>query len=370
MKYFSVLVALASLGGCASISKSNSISNKDVGSYSESVHFEKIANHRYRDKSCVRAMTHNNLVILAEYSLMKGGTSYKTEDDQFYYDAYGSAYVYSPSIGKLAINKAYMAAIITPGSGEACGSELWLYDAARTDSARENPTKILDFSAADKNDFDTTAKLAELRALWDSMYSCAGNENVTCPEVTSLLNFKGAAFSDYGEHTFSDVLSKISKDNSVKTDHRQLIAEIEEAKQREELEKTAERRKEEKKKQARLASQRKFKDAQSEELESLNASLKALWNVREIMVKGANRGDKVCSYSDNKMGYIDEFSGDNVRVLWKRRMDNYPAGFWFGNVPFRSMSTTTLGAYEYKAIPIDEVSWAKVSEIGTCNYST
>lgn len=123
-----------------------------------------------------------------------------------------------------------------------------------------------------------------------------------------------------------------------------------------------------KEKQKRLALKAQFRDAQKKEHEKLNAVARDWWKNRELYSSQNKRGEKICSYADNKMGFIDDLDGENIRVLWKKQVTGQLAGFWFGNIPFSNMSDTELGAFSYHTRDLDEISWAHQSDVSRCFY--
>ncbi|GLP97992.1 hypothetical protein [Paraferrimonas sedimenticola] len=126
---------------------------------------------------------------------------------------------------------------------------------------------------------------------------------------------------------------------------------------------------EEKAKKKELARIEKLKKA-SVDLENLANELR--WNTRSSANAKLRRGDEVCSYNRNLMGYVEDVSKPNIKVLWKGELVKYADGFFFGNKPisvmknFNPFDMTWVNSYRYNKI--DEITWVKFEEVAACNH--
>jgi len=111
-----------------------------------------------------------------------------------------------------------------------------------------------------------------------------------------------------------------------------------------------------------------FKDAQSSERNNLNTAARNIWNSRKLKEEILNSGAKICSY-DNKMGFVEEAKDNNIKVLWKGKILGQPDGFYFGNIPYRAMSRTQLGVFNYKYEKLSEFTWTTKDEVAKCEHT-
>ncbi len=112
-----------------------------------------------------------------------------------------------------------------------------------------------------------------------------------------------------------------------------------------------------------------FQIKQRDTLQEINAlEMATYWEGKKIALKAAKPGTKVCSYKNNKMGFIEQSSGETFKVLWKGYIENQPDGFFFGNKHISIMSETTLGDMNYRYVPISDTTWVDYDSIGTCQH--
>ncbi len=121
---------------------------------------------------------------------------------------------------------------------------------------------------------------------------------------------------------------------------------------------------------SRLAksAQKKFNNHQINVLTSQNNVNKKIWENRINILNTSNRGDKICSYIDNKVGFIEDIVKNKVKVLWKAKIISED-GFAFGNMPFSAMDKEKLGAMNYDFKAIDDLTWVSKDSISTCDFN-
>ena len=122
--------------------------------------------------------------------------------------------------------------------------------------------------------------------------------------------------------------------------------------------------------ESRLAksAQIKFNNHQVNVLSSQNKVNKKVWENRINILNASNRGDKICSYIDNKVGFIEDIVKNKVKVLWKAKIIS-EGGFAFGNMPFSVMDKEKRGAMNYEFKAIDDVTWVSKDSVSTCDFN-
>lgn len=114
--------------------------------------------------------------------------------------------------------------------------------------------------------------------------------------------------------------------------------------------------------------QEKFNNHQINVLSSQNKVNKKVWENRISVLNASNRGDKICSYIDNKVGFIEDIVEDKVKVLWKAKIISED-GFAFGNLPFSVMDRKIRGAMNYEFTSINDVTWVSKDSVSTCDFN-
>ncbi|WP_371185239.1 hypothetical protein [Thalassotalea maritima] len=72
-------------------------------------------------------------------------------------------------------------------------------------------------------------------------------------------------------------------------------------------------------------------------------------------------GQGICSY-DNKMGFVEQLSGDRVKVMWKGKLVKSSAGYFFGG---KSLYDGNDFNYE----PLTNITWVSKSDISYCHVN-
>ncbi len=116
------------------------------------------------------------------------------------------------------------------------------------------------------------------------------------------------------------------------------------------------------------SAQKKFNNHQINVLSSQNKVNKKVWENRIRILNASKRGDKICSYIDNKVGFIEDIVEDRVKVLWKAKIISED-GFAFGNLPFSAMDKEKHGAMNYEFTAIDDVTWVSKDSVSTCDFN-
>ena len=118
----------------------------------------------------------------------------------------------------------------------------------------------------------------------------------------------------------------------------------------------------------RVESINNFKSAQLDSLNSVNKLRKKLYwdNKNNLKEPFINLGTQVCSYKGNKVGFVEAFSEDNYKILWKASVPHEADGFYFGNMQYSAMSETVLKEWNFKLVPMNDLTWDTIENIGFC----
>ena len=112
------------------------------------------------------------------------------------------------------------------------------------------------------------------------------------------------------------------------------------------------------------AKRNEFYYSQIEQHQSINSNNHKRWNERAHKVN--EKGIKICSY-DNKYGFVEDLSDNNLKVLWVSEIINVEDGFFFGEMRFNSMSQSKLGVYTYKYLELNRQEWVARNDVGVCD---
>ncbi|AOW76883.1 hypothetical protein A3Q34_08465 [Colwellia sp. PAMC 20917] len=77
-------------------------------------------------------------------------------------------------------------------------------------------------------------------------------------------------------------------------------------------------------------------------------------------------GDKICSYSDNKMGYIEQLGVNNFKILWKGKVKK-ANGYFFGN--YSNMMDYLLNKTKFNYISMNDTTWENKDNFAPCSFS-
>ncbi|WP_042146274.1 MULTISPECIES: hypothetical protein [unclassified Pseudoalteromonas] len=110
-----------------------------------------------------------------------------------------------------------------------------------------------------------------------------------------------------------------------------------------------------------------FQEEQKQFLEIINSQNKYNWDTqksKDPLVKG----DSVCNMA-NHMGFIEEISGDRLKVLWVAKVKNENEGFWFGKMPFYNMSESALGKFSFNYEKLNDFRWVANQAVSHCEFN-
>jgi hypothetical protein len=107
---------------------------------------------------------------------------------------------------------------------------------------------------------------------------------------------------------------------------------------------------------------------QNQELDKLNKKQLAAWEATKLGTLNFNVGDSVCNYS-NQMGFIEAIYNNKIKVLWTKKADNQPKGFWFGNMGYDVIDRQSKSNFQYSITKSNEFTWEVNSKISTCPFN-
>ena len=98
----------------------------------------------------------------------------------------------------------------------------------------------------------------------------------------------------------------------------------------------------------------------TEDFENAMTPLKELWANRTL--NDYTLGMGVCTYN-NKFGYVEQVSGNRIKVLWAGQVTDKIYGWFFGT---RSINSYKNSSFEYSNL--DRVTWENKERISSCDF--
>ena len=108
-----------------------------------------------------------------------------------------------------------------------------------------------------------------------------------------------------------------------------------------------------------------FRNNQKSFIAKLNNIGRAVWKNRIVSNKELNIGDKVCDYN-NYIGFVEQISSKNVKVMWKRKAIVNNTGVFFGAMPNSYASSDEKNQVNFQSTEVNDITWVTIDNISKC----
>lgn len=166
--------------------------------------------------------------------------------------------------------------------------------------------------------------------------------------------------------TFQKLINAINKSTNKLDFNARYAAKLSEAAQLIERNKAYKVNRENKARQSMIARQE-FEEHQRMIHKRINDTNRDLWEARDIMIDEVNRGDQICTHSDNKVGFVEAIEDKKLKVLWKAKVQSYADGFMYGNMSFTAMDQMEQGIFNYQTVKLNETTWVSKDKLSICS---